>query len=77
MALTQQIGMDAMADTRSDHLMTRRSDPHKITFTPKQLEALETVFPELSGSEAMTEAQIRHRLGQRSVIAFIRDRVAR
>ena len=65
-------------ETMPDYLMTQRADPHKITFTPQQLAALETVFPEIAeGSDAMTDAKVRHHLGQRSVIAFIRNRVAR
>lgn len=61
-----------------DYLQTERSDPRQITFTPQQLDALESIFPEMAvGSDALTDARVRHHLGQRSVIAFVRDRVRR
>lgn len=63
-----------MRDGVPDYLTTQRSDPQQVTFTRQQLSALETVFPEVTGADALTEAQVRHRLGQRSVVAFIRDR---
>lgn len=62
----------------AEYLRTSRADPRQITFTPQQLAALEELFPEQAvGSDAMTDAKVRHHLGQRSVIAFVRDRVAR
>ena len=60
----------------ADYLRTSEADPRKITFTRQQLAALETTFPEIAvGSDAMPDAKVRHHLGQRSVIAFVRDRV--
>lgn len=59
-----------------DYLSTQRSDPQQITFTRQQLAALETVFPEIAvGSDAMPDAKVRHHLGQRSVVAFVRSKV--
>lgn len=62
----------------ADYLRTERSDPRSIAFTPQQLDALENLFPEIAvGSDALSDAKVRHHLGQRSVIAFVRDRVRR
>lgn len=61
-----------------DYLMTERADPRLITFTPQQLAALEAIFPEIAaGSDEMSDSKVRHHLGQRSVIAWIKDRVRR
>lgn len=69
---------DINRDMMPDYLSTERARPDQITFTPQQLAALETVFPEIAaGSDALTDAKVRHHLGQRSVVAFIRDRVRR
>lgn len=58
-----------------DYLNTQRANPQEVTFTPQQLTALETLFPELHlGSDSLSEATIRHRIGQRSVVAFIRGK---
>lgn len=60
----------------ADYLRASEADPRKITFTRQQLDALEAMFPEQAvGSDAMPDAKVRHHLGQRSVIAFVRDRV--
>lgn len=59
-----------------DYLQTQRADPAQITFTRQQLDYLERLFPEIdAGSDAMSEAKIRHHLGQRSVIAHIKRKV--
>lgn len=65
----------AGANLHPDYLMTQKANPNDITFTPQQLKALETMFPEVHlGSDSLSEASIRHRIGQRSVVAFIRDK---
>lgn len=62
-------------DLHPDYLNTQRSNPQDITFTPHQLKAIETLFPEpAEGCDSLSEAFLRHRLGQRSVVAFIRGK---
>lgn len=78
MATPTQIARGHFDPGMPDYLMTNRAAPEQITFTPQQLELLERVFPEMAvGSDAMPDAKIRHHLGQRSVVAYIRDKVRR
>lgn len=52
-----------------------RDASRSVTFSPHQLAHLETVFPEMVHVESHSDAQIRHRIGQRSVLAHIRSKV--
>jgi hypothetical protein len=47
-----------------------------VKFTAKQLAYLEKNFQEIVGSPTTTEAELRWRSGQRSVLFFIKARVA-
>ncbi|CAI3971399.1 hypothetical protein VAC51_00049 [Variovorax phage VAC_51] len=75
--MAQSLQVDPRTDMyMEDKLRTSAADPRSITFTKQQLEALEKIFPEQAvASDAMSDAKVRHHLGQRSVIAFVRDRV--
>lgn len=55
----------------------RPASPQEIRFTPQQLAYLEQVFPEI-GVEgvSLSEAEVRQRLGQRSVIHHVRQRIS-
>ena len=64
------------AELVPNYLSSTESDPRKVTYTPGQLAALEKFFPEPTDGNMTTE-QLRHRVGQRSIIQFIRDRVRR
>lgn len=57
---------------------TESSNPGQVTFTQHQLDLLEKVFPEVAaGSDSMSDASVRYCLGQRAVVAFVRDRTRR
>ena len=47
-----------------------------VKFTAKQVAFLERNFQEIVGSPSTTEAELRWRSGQRSVLHFIKMRVA-
>lgn len=51
------------------------ADSKNVRFTRQQLAYLETVFPEVLES-GLAEAELRTRLGQRIVIAHIKNRVS-
>jgi hypothetical protein len=48
----------------------------QVKFTRQQLEWLEQQFPEVTGTPSTSDAELRFRSGQRSVIAQIKARVA-
>lgn len=48
----------------------------RVEFTRKQLAFLEQNFQEIVGSPTTTEAELRWRSGQRSVLFFIKGRIA-
>lgn len=53
------------------------SDPVKdepVYFHPEQVKYLERIFPDTSFSYDVSEEQLRHYNGQRSVIQFVRSR---
>ena len=60
----------------ADYLRTERSDPRQVSFTPQQLDALEALYPEFYAIN-QTDAELRFRAGQRSVLHFIKERVRR
>ena len=68
---SRNIGVDL-----PDYLMTERADPRQVSFTPQQLDALETLYPEFYALN-QTDAELRFRAGQRSVLHFIKERVRR
>lgn len=47
-----------------------------VKFTRQQIEYLEKQFPEIIGTSSTPNDEYRFRAGQRSVVAFIRSRVA-
>lgn len=47
---------------------------HEITFTPAQLDYLETTFPSVVLGPNATEAQMRYHFGQQSVIERVRSK---
>ena len=57
-----------------EYMVRSRDASREIGFTAQQLQHLETVFPEILDS-SVTEATLRHRLGQRSVMAYIKSKV--
>jgi hypothetical protein len=48
----------------------------QVKFTRQQVDWLNKHFPEVTGTPSTTDAELRFRSGQRSVIAFILTRVA-
>lgn len=50
--------------------------PPQVKFTRQQIEWLEKQFPEVTGTATTSDAELRFRSGQRSVIAVIRTRAA-
>lgn len=57
-----------------DEHRTRPAQMQVVGFTRQQIELLEKDFPEvLDGS--LSDAEVRHRVGQRSVLAYIRSRL--
>lgn len=66
---------EQISGMQPEYLTTNRSNPNAVTFSRVQLEALEKLFPEQHHGSGMTEAEIRHSLGQRSVVAYIRSKV--
>lgn len=61
-----------------DEYQTHTRDASRdVVFSAHQVAYLETVFPELVHVDSHSDAQIRHRLGQRSVIAHIREKATR
>lgn len=55
--------------------MTQKQDETPVEFTPRQVAYLERMFPEVISSATTAEAEMRHRGGQRSVVAFIKSKV--
>ncbi len=45
--------------------------PTKVAFTVKQIEYLNRLFPEVTSVTTMTEAALRHSIGQRSIVKHI------
>lgn len=48
----------------------------RVNFTRLQVEYLNKMYPEVVGNATTTEAEMRYRQGQRSVIAFLMTRTA-
>lgn len=48
----------------------------QVRFTRQQIEWLEKQFPEVAGTPSTSDAELRFRSGQRSVIAVVRSRAA-
>jgi hypothetical protein len=48
----------------------------QVRFTRQQIEWIEKQFPEVAGTPNTSDAELRFRSGQRSVIAVLRERVA-
>lgn len=54
--------------------MSNPSKEEPVYFHPEQVKYLEKVFPEAVFAPDVSEPQLRHYNGQRSVIQFIRSR---
>lgn len=48
----------------------------QVRFTRQQIEWIEKQFPEVAGTPNTSDAELRFRSGQRSVIAVLRTRTA-
>lgn len=48
----------------------------RVEFTRQQIEYLNKMFPEVAGTASTTDAELRYRSGQRSVIKALETRVA-
>lgn len=53
-----------------------KDNAQRVNFTRQQVEYLNKQYPEVVGTAMTTEAEMRFRQGQRSVIAFLTTRLA-
>lgn len=53
-----------------------QDNAQRVEFTRQQIEYLNKQFPEVAGTQTTTDAELRWRSGQRSVIAFLATRQA-
>jgi hypothetical protein len=47
-----------------------------VTFTPRQIEFINSMFPEITGSINSSDNELRWRAAQRSVVAVLKEHVS-